>query len=81
MSLMKLTQTLGHLPSALYICGFFLLLTPEISTLPFPPKLPQCLHTDDLMLFHNILENKGQEYYHVGTKEQKETVTTLDYTV
>lgn len=60
---------------------FFLLLTPKISTLPFPPNHPQCLHTDDLMLFHDILENKGQEYYHVGTKEQKETVTTLDYTV
>lgn len=85
MSLMKLTQTLGHLPSARCICGpfffFFLLLTPKISTLPFPPNHPQCLHTDDLMLFHDILENKGQEYYHVGTKEQKETVTTLDYTV
>lgn len=65
MSLMKLTQKQSHhLPSALYIWGlFFLLLTSEISIVPFPPKHPQCLHIGDLMLYHNILDNKGQEYY------------------
>lgn len=29
--------------------------------------------------FHDILVNKGQEYYNVGAKEQKERESSLDY--
>ena len=65
-----------------YIFGVsFLLLILKISIIAFPPKHPQSLHIDDLMLYRDILDNKGQEYYNVGTREQKETVNTLDYTI
>lgn len=43
-----------------------------LSSVPFLPKHPQCIHIYDLILFHDILDNKGEEYYNIGTKEQKE---------
>lgn len=63
-----------------YIITVFLL-TPEIFIVPFPPKHPQCIHIDSVILLNDILDNKRQKYCNVGSKEQKGTGTLLECVV